>query len=167
MAEGDAGSMSYALARVISKNHTSIGWTSHGHNAEDVPLWAYGPGAPKGLLDNTELAEVVANVFNLNMKRIQKRLFVNLNNVFGKNGWTLDSSDPTNPVVKIEGKHASAELPCNKDLLTIKTKNKENTYNLEGVVAAPGKFGDTSYELHAEAPYVPVQAIMIMKKYGI
>ncbi|MGD9310014.1 MAG: alkaline phosphatase, partial [Desulfosarcina sp.] len=85
MMNGDAGSLSYALARIISKNYTAIGWTSHGHNAEDVPLWAYGPGAPQtGLYDNTELAGMVADALDLNMKRAQRKLFVNLDDVFGE-----------------------------------------------------------------------------------
>jgi alkaline phosphatase len=163
MADGDAGSMSYALARVICKNHTSIGWTSHGHNAEDVPLWAYGPGAPKGLLDNTELAEVVADVLNLNMKRIQDRLFVNLNDAFGEHNWMLDDSDPENLVAELSGKtrrdkEVKAELPISKDLLIIDVNGKIKTYNLEGVVV---------YEPNTEKVYVPHQAVRIMKAYGI
>ncbi len=165
MAKGDAGSMSYALARVISKNHTSIGWTSHGHNAEDVPLWAYGPGAPKGLLDNTELAEVVADVLNLNMKKIQNFLFVNLNDAFGWDGWTLDETDPDNPVAilsgksRIGGREIQAELPISKDLLIIKENGEtKRTYNLEGVVV---------YEPNTERVYVPYRAVRIMKVYGI
>jgi alkaline phosphatase len=158
MAAGDAGSMSYALARVISKNHTAIGWTSHGHNAEDVPLWAYGPGAPKGLLDNTELAETVADALNLNMKQIQNRLFVDMDDVFGVDGWTLDETDPANPVVKLSGSGASAELPCSKDLLTITKWGKTKTYNLEGVVV---------YVPDTGRVYVPKQAVKIMKHHGI
>jgi len=159
MAAGDAGSMSYALARVISKNHTAIGWTSHGHNAEDVPLWAYGPGAPKGLLDNTELAETVADALNLNMKRIQNRLFVDLDDVFGVDGWDLDeTTDPLNPVAKISQSGASAELPCSKDLLIITKNGNTKSYNLEGLVV---------YAENTGRVYVPSEAVKIMKKYGI
>lgn len=157
MAEGDAGSIAYALARIISKNHTAIGWTSHGHNAEDVPLWAYGPGAPKGLLDNTELAHVVADALNLNMDRAQRLLFVNLDDAFS--AWELDESDPANPVARLEGKWASAELPCSKDLLTITTNSgQEKTYDLDGVVV---------YAPNTNRVYVPRQAVKIMKLHGI
>ncbi|HID30024.1 MAG TPA: alkaline phosphatase [Desulfobacterales bacterium] len=158
--EGQDGytiSFDYALARVISKHYTAIGWTSHGHNAEDVPVWAYGPGAPRGLVDNTELAETVADVFGLNMERIQDRLFVNLDDAFGE--WTLDETDPANPVAKLSGKFAEAELPCSKDLLTIKTTSgKTKTYNLEGVVV---------YAPNTGRVYVPRQAVRIMKLHGI
>lgn len=169
MALGDAGSLSYALARIISKNHTAIGWTSHGHNAEDVPLWAYGPCAPKGLLDNTELAAKVAGVLGLNMGYIQNRLFVNLDDVFSD--WELDVTDPLNPVAKLSGKWADAELPLSKDLLTIKTKwGKTKTYNLEGVVAAPVYFHPDYAKNELDEPvrvYVPEQAVKLMRHYGI
>ena len=171
MADGDAGSMSYALARIISKNHTAIGWTSHGHNAEDVPLWAYGPGAPKGLLDNTELAETVADALKLNMKKVQKRLFVSLDDAFGEDAWTLDETDPENPVAKLVAGDVTAELPISKNLLTITTKwGKTKTYDLEGVVAAPVYFSpDKEYITTPDSVrvYVPRQAVRIMKKYGI
>jgi alkaline phosphatase len=157
--EGDSGSLSYALARVISKNHTPIGWTSHGHNAEDVPVWAYGPCAPAGLMDNTELADLVADLFCLDMAALNERLFVDLDERYGEDGWTLDETDPANPVAKLEGRWAKAELPCSKDLLTITTKwGRTRTYNLEGVVVhAP----------ETERVYVPAQAIKMMRWYGI
>lgn len=159
MAAGDAGSLSYALARIISKNHTAIGWTSHGHNAEDVPVWAYGPGAPKGLVDNTELAETVAEVLGLNMKYVQNRLFVSLDDVYGEDGWELDTTDPLNPVARLSGGKATAELPCSKDLLTVATQwGKTKTYNLEGVVV---------YAPNTDRVYVPYQAVKIMKRFGI
>jgi alkaline phosphatase len=169
MAAGDAGSLSYALARVISKNHTAIGWTSHGHNAEDVPLWAFGPGAPQGLLDNTELAETVADALNLNMKQVQRRLFVSLDDVFGEDGWILDTTDTQNPVAKAEGWRAKAELPISKNILKIETKwGKIKTYDLNGVVAAPVYFSpDKEYTNTPVRVYVPEKAVRIMKLHGI
>jgi alkaline phosphatase len=157
---GDAGSLSYALARIISKNYTAIGWTSHGHNAEDVPLWAYGPGAPQtGLYDNTELAGMVADALDLNMKRAQRKLFVNLDDVVGEDGWTLDETDPENPVAVIEGDEATAELPCSKDILTVTKENgKVRTYDLNGVVV---------YAPDTGRVYVPKQAINIMDRHDV
>jgi len=159
LAEGDAGSISYALARVISKNHTSIGWTSHGHNAEDVPLWAYGPGAPKGVVDNTELAKVVADVCRIDMARVQNRLFVNLDYAFGSNGWVLDESDPLNPEFRVSKDSGSARFFCNKDMVIISPKSGDTkTYNLEGVVVYARETGKV---------YVPYQAINLMRQYGL
>ncbi len=166
--EGQDGytiSPGYALARVISKHCTAIGWTSHGHNAEDVPLWAYGPGAPQGLVDNTELAETVADVLGLNMTQLQNRLFVSLDDAFGNENWILDETNPDNPVAKLSatlsGCYIQAELPINKDLLTITAtlsgEKIEKEFNLEGVVV---------YAANTGRVYVPRQAVMIMKTIG-
>jgi alkaline phosphatase len=146
LADGDAGSLSYALARVISKNHTAIGWTSHGHNAEDVPLWAFGPGAPSGLVDNTELANMVAVAFGLDMADIQDQLFVDLDDAFPGN-WSLDESDPANPVAKVTVGAVNAELPINKNLLTI---DGGMPIELEGVVVYASNTGKV---------YVPQEAV--------
>lgn len=158
--EGQDGytiSFSSALARVISERYTAIGWTSHGHNAEDVPVWAYGPGAPRGTLDNTDLANIVADAFGLDMCEINTRLFVGLEDIFPS--WTLDETDPMNPVAKVEGTYAVAELPCSKDMLTINTSRNETlTYDLEGVVVHAPETGRV---------YVPKQAILIMLAFGI
>lgn len=168
MAEGDAGSLSYALARIISKNHTAIGWTSHGHNAEDVPMWSYGPGAPKGLVDNTELAEVVANALGLNMYKIQKRLFVNLEDMFSS--LEMDETDPENPVARLSGKNVTAELPISKNILKITKKNVTKTYKLEGVVAAPMLLSPDLGSIttpESVKVYAPRKAVKIMKRHGI
>lgn len=45
------------LGRVFSRDFTYLAWTTHEHTAEDVPLFSWGPGAPRGSL---HLAEVNA-----------------------------------------------------------------------------------------------------------
>jgi len=49
-----------AFGGVLCPAHTSIGWTTHGHTGGDVPLFAFGPGRPVGLLDG-QTAELPAN----------------------------------------------------------------------------------------------------------
>jgi alkaline phosphatase len=34
---------SYSISEHISETYTVFGWTTHGHNGGDVPLWAYAP----------------------------------------------------------------------------------------------------------------------------
>jgi alkaline phosphatase len=158
--EGQDGytiSLDYALARVLSAHYTAIGWTSHGHNAEDVPVWAYGPGAPSGLLDNTELANLVADLFGLNMEALNRWLFVDLDEAF-PGRWALDTTDPANPVARVGGGATSAELPCSKDLLTITRFGHSKTFNLKGLVV---------YAPDTGRVYVPQQAVRLMRRFGI
>jgi alkaline phosphatase len=52
------GSLNYVVGPILSKR-SSIGWTTTGHNGEDIFLYAYGPGKPTGLIDNTEIARII------------------------------------------------------------------------------------------------------------
>lgn len=50
---------------VFGKN--DLRWSSKGHSALDVPVYAYGPGAERfaGALDNTELAKRIADLIKV------------------------------------------------------------------------------------------------------
>lgn len=160
MQEGQDGytvSFGYALARTLSKHYTAIGWTSHGHNGEDVPFWAYGANAPSGTVKNIDMAKFVAQAFNLDMQWLNEYLFVDLDDHFP--GWTLDTTDPENPVAVINGGWAWAELPCSKDLCIIHTSwGTERTYNVPGL---------TVYVPETGKVFVPGLTAWIIWLYGI
>jgi alkaline phosphatase len=120
----DLGTDSYAVSEYISRNLTVFGWTTHGHTGEDVPLWAFGPQRPIGTLDNTELAEIIAGVLGFDLARVTDRLFVDVAEVFPD--YAVDSSDPENLVLKIDG----CELPVSKDILQKDGRAKR----LDGIV---------------------------------
>lgn len=132
---GEGLSLDYAISEVISRNHTVIGWTTHGHCGEDVPLWAYGPAHPSGYMDNTDIAEYVSKEMGFDLNKTSSCLYVEASKCFSKdngdgqideNEYLLDMSDPLNPVLRI----GDAELPVNKDLLI-----KDGvTHELNGVV---------------------------------
>ncbi|MEW6337008.1 MAG: alkaline phosphatase [Acidobacteriota bacterium] len=125
----------YAIPEVISRNYTVIGWTGHGHTGHDVPLWAYGPGKPAGLLDNTQLATVVAEALGFDLAAVDQHLFVEATSRYP--GSRVDLSDPANPVFRIG--HCS--VPSAKNVVRYEPLGLE--IPLEGVaVHAPvtGKF---------------------------
>ncbi|MDY6903737.1 MAG: alkaline phosphatase [Thermodesulfobacteriota bacterium] len=103
--------LNYALARVISKNYTVIGWTTHGHNGETVPLWVYGAHAPIGIIDNTELATIAAEAMFTDLDRITNRLYVDLDTV--TDDYVIDDTDPENLVLKA----GNAEMPISKNYM--------------------------------------------------
>jgi alkaline phosphatase len=100
--------LSYALATVVSRNHTIIGWTTFGHNGEDVPLWTFGPDSLAGLVDNTEIATQIAKYFGAQLESLSRQLFVDVTHVA-----SVDKTDPANPVVKL----GKALLPVNKNIV--------------------------------------------------
>jgi alkaline phosphatase len=111
--------LSYALARVVSKNHTVIGWTTHGHTGETVPLWMTGGEAPVGTIDNTYLAYLAAESINVNLDITTRKLYMDLD----QTGivYTVDYDDPENPVVVV----GDAKLPVSKDYMTINNRRIE------------------------------------------
>jgi alkaline phosphatase len=144
--------LAYALARVLSKNYTVIGWTTHGHNGETVPLWIHGMDAPVGTIDNTDLALMAAEAMNVDLDATTSALYVDLA------AFTSDyviEGDPTNTdgygmvensVVKIKG----AELPISKDYMIYKGR----TIRLPGV---------TVYAPHSEKVYLSQKALNILR----
>jgi alkaline phosphatase len=95
-----------AIGEVVSKTQTVFGWTTHGHSGEDVPLWSYGRQLPVGLLDNTELAGIVAAACGFSLS--------------GSGAWeaydaavVLDSmAIEANPVATVDG----VQYPISKDI---------------------------------------------------
>jgi alkaline phosphatase len=153
---GKALSLSYAISEVISRNHTVIGWTTHGHSAEDVLLWAYGPDRLTGHVDNTEIAKYIAKELGFDLKKTNSRLFVEVGKVFSKdNGdgilnkteYIVDTTtDPSNPVLRI----GDCQLPVDKNILV---KNGV-TSELEGIV---------TYSPKTDKAYIPAEAVSLIK----
>lgn len=153
---GEVG-WSYALARVISRNHTLIGWTTHGHNGEDVPVWIYPYADAIGRIDNTEVPSVLVNWKSRSgpngLDELTENLYNDVDDVF-PGEWTVDFSDPANPVLGIRGE---ARLPLSKDLLIIDGKE----YPLGSlVVYAPLR--DFNLNVVEDRFFIPERAIKLI-----
>jgi alkaline phosphatase len=139
---------------LVLQKYLPIGWTTHGHTGGDVPLWVYSgdnsrrvsgldPALPVGLLDNTELAEITADLMHVNLERAEADLYIEAREAFDE--YEMNMTDPHNPVLEVDG----YRLPTNKDLLITPSGD---TINLEGLVVY------FSAEGH-ESLYVPEQAV--------
>jgi alkaline phosphatase len=134
------------LCGVVSRNHTVLGWTTHGHAGEDVPLWTYGPGKPAGLIDNTELAGIAARAMGFDLEQIGDRLFVEASEAFPDSDVRIDKTDRNNPMVLI----GPAQLPANKNILHIGEQERP----LEGLVI---------YIPNTNKAYLPRQAVEMIR----
>lgn len=139
----------YGVGEVLSARYTTIGWSSHGHTGGDVPLYAYGPGSPKGLLDGPEIGLVTAKALDLDMDMLNKRLFVEAAPALKESRVEVDMRDMYNPVVVITRDGKTAKLPVNKNILMVDGKE----YLLEGVVV---------YAPDTKKAYVPQQAVNLI-----
>lgn len=149
-AEHDKGNPQNAFGEVLCPKYTFLGWTSHGHCGGDVPLGAFGPGRPVGLLDAPQIGRLIAAVLGLDLRRLNERLFVEADQAFKHGKVSVDKSDPANPVVRVEFRGRTADLPVNKNLLRIGNE----TLELEGVVVLAPNTGKV---------YLPMQAVDIIR----
>lgn len=109
-------SFNYRLASVVSKNHTVIGWSTHGHTGEDVPIWTFNGGTSVvGTIENTQIAHHIFRLLGVNSIQLNAKLFVDVNSAFsGK--WSIDNTDAKNPALVISHTNGfTARLPISKD----------------------------------------------------
>jgi alkaline phosphatase len=139
-----------AIGEVLCPIYTHVGWTTHGHTGGDVPLFAFGPGRPGGVLDAPQIAAVCAEAIGLDLARLNERLFVEASDAFPGGRVALDTTDPTNPVVTIDFKGRTAMLAVNKNFLRI----VDRVTALEGVVVHAGQTGRV---------YLPAQAVHLIQ----
>lgn len=69
VAAGDDGRQANAALAEIVSRHAVVGWTTEGHTAVDVPLFAFGPGADHfiGHFDNTEIGQLLARLMDADL----------------------------------------------------------------------------------------------------
>ncbi len=139
-----------ALGEIICRQHTCLGWTIHGHTGGDVPLFAYGPQRPVGLVDGPDIGKICARALGLSLDRLNARLFVDAAGALAGGEVAVDHSDPENPLVKISYQGTKAELPANKNLLRLEGR----AVPLEGLVVHASPTGKV---------YLPLQAINLIK----
>ena len=90
-----------AFGALICPKWTSLGFTSHGHTGGDVPLFAFGPGRPVGLLDGPEIGKLTARALGLNLEELTQRLYVDVARAIPDARVSVESSEPGNLVVRI------------------------------------------------------------------
>jgi alkaline phosphatase len=124
------GRLNDTLGPIISIR-SGIGWTTNGHTGEDLFLYAYGPDRPVGMVENYELAQITAKALDINLDKINKELFVNAEEGFGKVGATvnIDKTDEQNIKLVVRKGNITAELPFSKNIIIINGK----TLKLKGL----------------------------------
>lgn len=143
----------YALGAVICPRYTDIGWTTHGHSGGDVPLFAYGPHRPVGLLEAPEIGQLSARALGLDLEALTARLFVDVQQAFPPDAVSLDRSDPKQPALQINYQNRQAILPLNTNMLYLDGQLCE----LEGVIV---------HHADNSTSYLPLQAVQLIKGKG-
>jgi alkaline phosphatase len=111
------GASHYAFGEILCPKYTSIGWSTHGHTGGDVPLFAYGPGKPAGVLDAPEVGRLCARVMGFDLDKVTRRLYQDAHAVLPEARITVDKTDAKNPVVRIVHGEKTFLLPVNRNQL--------------------------------------------------
>lgn len=145
------GEMNYAVGPMIS-NRSVIGWTTNGHTGEDLFMYGFGPSAPKGTIENTDIAKISANSIGVELASTTKRLFVEADKAFAAIGAKaeIDQSNKENPRLIVTKGNVRAELPFSTNTIIIGKETKQ----MEGLTVFAAKLGKV---------YVPMQAIELVK----
>jgi len=138
-----------AFGAMICPKWTCVGFTTHGHTGGDVPLYAFGPGRPVGLLDGPEIGTWTATALGIDLNALNRRLFVDVAAALAGAQVSVEEVEPNNLVVRIALGDKTAELPVNKNLLVIAGQSIE----LEGLVV---------HAKDTNRTYVPLQAVQLM-----
>jgi alkaline phosphatase len=133
LAAAPPGRLGNLLGPMLSRRAT-IGWTTSGHTGEDLFLYHWGVGAPLGLLENTEIARLVARAMGVDLEVATRRLFVPADEAFTAGAYRIDRRDYANPVLVIDRGDVRAELPLATDRLLIHRGEDVEELFLEGVV---------------------------------
>jgi len=74
-ARNNSLSATYILSDIVSRR-AQLGWSTHGHSAVDVNVYAYSPTEklPKGNMENTYVGQYIVDYLGLNLASITKEL---------------------------------------------------------------------------------------------
>lgn len=148
-----------AFASVIGpmiSSRSAIGWIYTGHTGEDLFLYAYGPGKPVGLIENTQIATITAKALGFDLNTVDKELFINTEEAFKGLGVNtmIDTSNPSSPVLIIQKGLLRIEMLVDTNLIKV---GKE-THQLPGLIV---------YIPQTKKVYIPRAAVELIKASGL
>ena len=123
-----AADMRATVGPMISKR-ANIGWTTGGHTGGEVVLGSYLPGNRRitGLIENTYIAQFIAQSLNIDLSKVNEDLFQNAKEAFEAKGAAVgwDKSDPKNPVFVVTKDAVTAKFPIDKNIAVVNGKSIE------------------------------------------
>ncbi|MBS7344381.1 MAG: alkaline phosphatase [Caryophanon sp.] len=107
------------MTQLLSKR-ANIGFTTGGHTGDDVFLYSFGPNRPTGLVENTDLAHVMAETLQVDLAETTAALFNDAEQALTKKGFavSIDAADPHNPKLVAKKGNVTYTLDENKNTVT-------------------------------------------------
>jgi alkaline phosphatase len=113
----DVEDLENEMVKLLAKR-ANLGFSTHGHTGEDVFLYAYGPGKPAGLIENTELPGIMADFLGYSLDSGPfSDWYVDGKNFFKERGYKvlIDKRDVNNPVLVVTRGDEELRFPENKN----------------------------------------------------
>lgn len=122
----DSKNLAKTLVELLAER-ANIGFTTGGHTGEDLFMYSYGPGKPIGFIENTDIAHITASAMGFDLKKLDKKLFVDAKTAFEAIGAkvSVSAEDKNNPALVVKKGKTTAEFPVNKDLAIVNGKEIE------------------------------------------
>lgn len=143
--------LSATLVQLLS-TRANLGYTTGGHTGDDVFLYAYGPNKPTGLVENTELAQIMARTMGFDLDDVTNTLYIEAQTALTNKGFevTIDKSNVNNPVLVATKDNVTYKLAENKNTIVKEIKNNSK---LNKVVTVSGVtvYNDTNFYISQEA----------------
>jgi alkaline phosphatase len=111
------GDLENEMVKLMAKR-SNLGFSTHGHTGEDVFLYAYGPGKPSGLIENTELPQVMAGYLGFVLDSGPfSDWYVDGKKFFRERGYRvlIDKRDTKNPELVVTRGDEELRFPENKN----------------------------------------------------
>ena len=153
---GKSENLSATLAQLLS-TRANLGYTTGGHTGDDVFLYAYGPNKPTGLVENTDLANIMARTMDFDLDDLTNTLYTEAQTALTNKGFavTIDKSNSNNPVLVATKDNVTYKLAENKNTIV---KEFKNSPKLNKVITVSGvtAYNDTNF-------YISQQALDVME----
>ena len=178
----------YAISRIVSERYTVLGWTTHGHTGDDVPMYTYGipisfiPSIG-GLMMNHEVGSIIQQlIYEDRLNRpdeqlestddvIATNLFMDVDESNLK--WYVNLTNPLDPHAVIED---NFKFPFNTDYFYYIGAMAHNTSSTEGsdedqpisrITTKIKTVGLTIYAPMTKKLYIAKHAIEIVYNYAL
>lgn len=145
--------LSSTMVKLLAER-ANIGYTTGGHTGDDMFLYAYGPNKPAGLVDNTDLANLMAETMGFQLNQLTSSLYIDAKPALEKKGFkvTIDESDSNNPVLVAQKGNATYEMAENKNIILSKTtSNNKKSEVKQHTVPYVTVYNDHSFYISEEA----------------
>ncbi len=135
-----------AVTGPIISTRSHIGWTTPGHTGEDLFFYYWGIEHPMRILENSDIAHILAKEMNFDLADVDRQLFVDAGEAFKDVGAStaLDKSIPGKIELIVEKYGKKAQFTISTNIMTMNT-GQVKIHQLNGIAVFAPATGKSIY----------------------